>query len=147
MRHATRQPLPDHPALGRPLLDRTGERRPIARPAAGPRLASRARLTSIPRPPGAERHVDFVAYAAVRLGATAAEVADARAAGRAMRAKLDALRGGSAAPAPAKSAVRPAPGLLPFPADDFPAGDAPTPARPAPADSPRARRYTRGAAA
>ena len=130
--------------------------RPTRRPAppgpAASRLAGRSRLTAIPRPPGTEeRKVDFVALTAMRLRATKEEVAAGRAAGRAMRAKLDALRAGRSAP-PTSRPSRAA-GLLPFPADDLPADrlpadraiERPTPARPA--DARPARRYTRGAAA
>ena len=125
MRRATLTTAPDRPAAPR-------RKRPSARPGLG----TKARLTSIPRPPGAERHVDFVAYAAVRLRATTAEVAAAREAGRAMRAKLDRL---AAKPA-ATAAVPPArPGFLPFPPDEV------TPARPA--DAATRGRYTRVAAA
>ena len=137
MRHATCQTIPPRPAA-----PRTGAKRPAARPG----LATKARLTSLPCPPGAERHVDFVAYAAVRLRATTAEVAAAREAGRAMRAKLDRLAARpTATPTAATPAVvRPAapihrPGFLPFPPDEL------TPARPADA-APRGR-YTRVAAA
>ena len=125
MRHATLTATPERPAALR-------RKRPVPRPG----LATRARLTSIPRPPGSERHVDFVAYAAVRLRATTAEVAAAREAGRAMRAKLDRL---AAKPASTVSAEAVRPGFLPFPPDEL------TPARPADA-APRGR-YTRVAAA
>ena len=76
-----------------------------------PRLAPRARLTSLPTPSGEERRVDFVALTAVRIGATAAEVAAGRAAGEAMRAKLAARRAARSAPRPADAPafVRPAP--------------------------------------
>ena len=130
MRRATCQTAPPRPAA-----PRTGAKRPAARPG----LATKARLTSLPCPPGSERHVDFVAYAAVRLRATTSEVAAAREAGRAMRAKLDRLAAerASAAAVPASPIHRP--GFLPFPPDDL------TPARPADA-APRDR-YTRVAAA
>ena len=85
-----------------------------------PRLAPRSRLTSLPQPAGAERRADFLALAAVRIGATAAEVAAGRAAGAAMKAKLAALRAAKAAP------------------------QAPTPARPV---SPRVARAAAPAAA
>ena len=97
--------------------DRTRDEVPTAkRHVTVPRLASRARLTSLPRPSAEERKVDFIALTAVRIGATAAEVAAGRAAGEAMRAKLAALRAAKAAPPavqatplrPARPARRPA---------------------------------------
>ena len=87
-----------------------------------PRLASKSQLTSLAKP-AEERRADFLALAAVRIGATAAEVAAGRAAGAAMRDRIAALRAAKAVPAPA--------GTLPF--------VAPRPARPA-------RRQTRTAA-
>ena len=87
-----------------------------------PRLAPKSRLTSLAKP-AEERRADFLALAAVRIGATAAEVAAGRAAGAAMRDRIAALRAAKAVPAPA--------GTLPF--------VAPRPARPA-------RRQTRTAA-
>ena len=97
--------------------DRVRDEMPAAnRHVKVPRLASRARLTSLPRPSAEERKVDFIALTAVRIGATAAEVAAGRAAGEAMRAKLAALRAAKAAPPavqatplrPARPARRPA---------------------------------------
>ena len=91
--------------------DRVRDEAPaVKRHVTVPRLASRARLTSLPRPSAEERtaeerKVDFIALTAVRIGATAAEVAAGRAAGEAMRAKLAALRAAKAAP----PAVRVAP--------------------------------------
>ena len=120
---------------------------PAVRPSA--RAAARStggRLSAIARPPVAapgprrsQRQIDFVAFVAAKLKATPQEIAAARDAGRAMRAKLDGLAAASAAARTAPPARR-ADGLLPFPPDDVP-----TPAV-APADAAADRRYTRTAA-
>ena len=104
----------------------------LARPAA--------RRAAVPRPTDRSgRRVDFVALTAARIGATPAELAAARAAGRATRARLDRLAGRVAAePAPV-------PGMLPFPPFEAPAvASAPASARPT--DAAAVRRYTRTAA-
>ena len=86
-----------------------------------PHLAGRSRLTALPRSPEGEREVDFVALTAVRLRATAAEVAAGRAAGVAMRAKLaearaarEAKRADLAALRAARSRPVAAPAILPL---------------------------------
>ncbi|QDT17934.1 hypothetical protein [Alienimonas californiensis] len=120
------------PALSAP---RSGARRPVARGAGGARPAGSTR--SLFPSPGEERRVDFITFVAAKLNATPAEVATARDAARAMRAKLDGLK---AAPARTAAAPRRSDGRLPFPPFD-----APTPAV-APADAAADRRYTRTAA-
>ncbi|MFH5804060.1 hypothetical protein [Alienimonas sp. DA493] len=118
------------PALSAP---RSGVCRSVDR---GPATARSPR--SLFWTPGERRRVDFVAFVAAKLNATPAEIAAARDAGRAMRAKLDGL---SAAPAARPtSAPRRHDGRLPFPPFD-----PPTPAA-APADAVADRRYTRTAA-
>ncbi len=121
--------------------DHSGARRPVGRLSAIARPADvAARPTGvIGRTAGSTRQVDFVAFVAAKLKATPGEIAAARNASVAMRAKLDGLAAGRSVPARRGAAPQRADGLLPFPPFD-----GPTPAA-SPADAAANRRYTRTA--